>query len=308
MPNANNFALLDINYNVFDLPFTFEATTSTACHLWCYYTDITPVKHKDTKRLRGIDLPWGAYFCFVAWKIVEQQETGDTLLHTFEIPGWLYGETKYFTFKGTLTGVDSPSVGPIFKYTRPYTIAFPATLSSGFIRNMDSNYAVCHEAAFGDYVSDPGFAYYQTGHMLYSDDYYIYRMALMFDLAVFPPAFKPVAARLTFKTHASAYLPYDFVLVSGIAIAEPLTTADYGNIGYFTDSFGSTPCTAPWTNHQLDLNDQGVAFIRHHPTVRYGFRISPEVAAIPPPTQQLSHIYAARTPDRPWLHLAYLTH
>ena len=144
--------------------------------------------------------------------------------------------------------------------------------------------------------------------MKYASDYYIYRYAVMFDLAVFPPAFKPVAARIKFKTQVAPGLPYDFVLVSGIAIAEPLTTADYGNIGYFTDPFGQVACAGPNTIHYLDLNAQGVAFISHYHIVRFGLRLSLDVDSNPPVAINMPVIYNAPSPDRPWLHLAYLTH
>ncbi|MBA7584128.1 hypothetical protein ES708_26081 [subsurface metagenome] len=64
-------------------------------------------------------LPWGVYYCFVAWQSVEQLEAGDTLLHTFEILDWSYCQTKWFAFRGTVADVLSPSVSALFEHHHP---------------------------------------------------------------------------------------------------------------------------------------------------------------------------------------------
>ena len=64
-------------------------------------------------------LPWGVYYCFVAWQSVEQTEAGDTLIHTFEVPDWSYCQIKWLAFRGTVAGELSPSVSPIFKHHHP---------------------------------------------------------------------------------------------------------------------------------------------------------------------------------------------
>ncbi|GAG83791.1 unnamed protein product, partial [marine sediment metagenome] len=43
-------------------------------------------------------------------------EAGDTLYHTFIIPEWEYCQTKWFTFRGEVDDILSPSVGPIFEH------------------------------------------------------------------------------------------------------------------------------------------------------------------------------------------------
>jgi hypothetical protein len=64
-------------------------------------------------------MPWGAYFCFNAWLAVEQNEAGDTLIHTFNVTPWVFCQTKYFAFRGTVADVLSPSVSCIFKHHHP---------------------------------------------------------------------------------------------------------------------------------------------------------------------------------------------
>ena len=97
-------------------------TTNNPCHLTCYYTDKEPGSHRTSRNQRGLTLPWGVYYCFVAWLSLEQTEPGDTLIHTFNITPWAYCQTKWFAFRGTVAGEVSPSVSPIFKKHYAYKI------------------------------------------------------------------------------------------------------------------------------------------------------------------------------------------
>ncbi len=124
----NNFAVLTIAYSHTATSIIITITTNNPCHLTCYYTDKKPLKHHTTRIVRGLEVPWGVYFCFVAWKAVEQNEPGDTLYHTFTIPEWSYCQTKWFTFRGTVDEVLSPSVGPIFMHHHHYTTFYEAQL------------------------------------------------------------------------------------------------------------------------------------------------------------------------------------
>jgi hypothetical protein len=120
----NNFAVLDIAYDPTPTRVHIITHTNNPVHLTCYYSQEPPGRHKTSRTNRGITLPWGAYFCFVAYKSVEQQEPGDTTTHTFTIIPWVYCETKWFAFRGTVATVLSPSVSCIFKYHHPGVLPF----------------------------------------------------------------------------------------------------------------------------------------------------------------------------------------
>ncbi|MBA7534383.1 hypothetical protein ES705_26629 [subsurface metagenome] len=111
-----HFAVLEVSYFHFETSIVITCTTNNPCHLTCYYTDKEPLRHATSLVKRGVALPWGAYFCFVAWNSVEQQEAGDTLTHTFEVPEWSYCQTKWFCFRGTVSGELSPSVSALLKH------------------------------------------------------------------------------------------------------------------------------------------------------------------------------------------------
>jgi len=55
----------------------------------------------------------------VAWKSLEQDEPGDTLIHTFTWLDWPICLTRWFTHRGQVAGEWSPSCGPYFKRHRP---------------------------------------------------------------------------------------------------------------------------------------------------------------------------------------------
>ncbi len=118
----NNFAVLNIAYSHLPTAIVISITTNNPCHLTCYYSEKKPHRHKTSRTDRGLTLPWGAYYCFVSWKSVEQLEPGDTLTHTFQIPDWSYCQTKYFAFRGTVASELSPSVSCLFKHHHPGAI------------------------------------------------------------------------------------------------------------------------------------------------------------------------------------------
>lgn len=125
-----NFAPTGLTYIPLSDGIRFCLATSVPCHLTCYWTDVEPRKHRTTRTVRGLDVPWNTYYCFVAWREVEQTEPGDSLYHTFDLIPWPLGEIRYFTFRGEIDDIVSPSVGPIFKhlpiaYAKPSEKLFP---------------------------------------------------------------------------------------------------------------------------------------------------------------------------------------
>jgi hypothetical protein len=115
----NNFAVLDLAYTHYDAGIYICVKTDVPCHLTCYHTTKAPGRHKTSRTQRGLTLPWGAYFCFVAWESVEQIEPGDTLYHRFNVYPWMGLTTKWFAFRGTINGELSPSVSALFEHRHP---------------------------------------------------------------------------------------------------------------------------------------------------------------------------------------------
>lgn len=117
-PQLLHFAVLDISYTPTLTGCTVTCYTNNPCHLWLRQTETIPQQHVNTKNVRGA--PVGTYIdqCFVVYNDLEQNEAGDTILHTFTIDPWQSCETRWFYFHGTIDGVVSPSASCIFSHQR----------------------------------------------------------------------------------------------------------------------------------------------------------------------------------------------
>ncbi|MBA7633703.1 hypothetical protein ES703_41274 [subsurface metagenome] len=89
-------------------------STDIPVHLFMRWTNVQPVTHAQELIRRGISLPNATRYCFVAWEENEQEEAGDTYVHTFIKPDWAICETRWFYFIGTKQAEESPSASPIF--------------------------------------------------------------------------------------------------------------------------------------------------------------------------------------------------
>lgn len=110
-----HWTALAVDYQLRIDGYWIKTTTNNPCHLTQYWTDVVPQRHHATRTIRGALVPWGAYFCFVAWRKIEQTEAGDTLLHTFQNTPWPICQTRWLTFRGTVGADQSPSISAIFE-------------------------------------------------------------------------------------------------------------------------------------------------------------------------------------------------
>lgn len=118
-PPIHNAAVINLTYTHWDVGLSICLHTNVPCNLTLYYTNEPPRKHHTTRIVRGLTVPWATYFCFVAWTPIPQNEAGDTLYHTFDLPTWLENERRWFSFRSEVDFQDIPSVGPIFDHTHP---------------------------------------------------------------------------------------------------------------------------------------------------------------------------------------------
>jgi len=111
---VSNWAVLDIEQKQMLDGFTIIVTTNIPCHLFMRWTNVKPQQHKIPRERRGIFLYDDKRFCFVAYHENEQEELGDTLIHTFVKEDWPICETRYFYFVGTRNAEQQPSTSSIF--------------------------------------------------------------------------------------------------------------------------------------------------------------------------------------------------
>ena len=114
------FSVRDIQHEITADGVKLIVTTDVPCHLTMRWTFEKPRTHKDPVLRRGVYFPEKVRFCFVEYHDNEQQEAGDTLIHTFIKEPWAVCETRYYYFWGTVAGVLSPSESPLFSYHRIY--------------------------------------------------------------------------------------------------------------------------------------------------------------------------------------------
>jgi len=106
--------LTSITDQQFDWGVRVTVTTDVAVHLYMRYSDNFPRIHAATREHRGVVMWGGVYHCFTAYHHIEQNEEGDTTTHTFDWPGWVYCETRYFYFFGHTNYLECVSDSPVF--------------------------------------------------------------------------------------------------------------------------------------------------------------------------------------------------
>lgn len=114
-PAISNWAVQHIyQYQLID-GFKIVVITDSECHLWLRWTNVAPQIHKEAVMKRGMMWHADLRFCFVAYHENEQEEPGDTLVHTFYKRNWPVCETRWFYFIGSRVDETQPSTSPIFE-------------------------------------------------------------------------------------------------------------------------------------------------------------------------------------------------
>lgn len=304
----NNFAILNLKYDYLTDGIAITTTTNIACHLTLYWTDIPPRRHPTARVFRGFETPWGAYFCFVGWRAVEQIEAGDTLTHTFLLHPWEICETRWFIFRGTVNDITSPSVGPIFTYHCDHyltTATFIARTSDGDIRTPTHipNYLTAHDG-FAAHVVDTATSF-AVGQQHASGWYLIYRAGLFFDTSSIPEAYDIISATLSFRTKTAYGSGYDFVVVNGDDLSEPLQPAHYHDLLDDIVSLGSRSLLGSNTVHHINLNTLGLAQINKSGLTKLAIRTNEDIDTSPPHLWRHSYINSAETTRKPYLTITY---
>lgn len=79
------------------------------------WTAIEPVYHVHPKMRRGLAVNSDGKYCFVEYQDLEQNEEGDTLVHTFDFPGWYACLWRWWYFWATAAELPTPSNTPMYK-------------------------------------------------------------------------------------------------------------------------------------------------------------------------------------------------
>ena len=99
-----------------DLQITWVATTDVGCHLTIRVSDRPPYKATELHEKRGTVYYHGTKIKFQWTHQYTQQESGDTLTHTFIFTVPSYNRTYWWYARGTVDGKKSSSRSPFFNY------------------------------------------------------------------------------------------------------------------------------------------------------------------------------------------------
>jgi len=94
--------------------YLFQCTTDTACHLTAHWSHIAPDSVAKPHVKRGVTTWHDMYIAFHTSRSTEQMEARDTITHTFKIPFAQNGKLYYWYLLGTIDGMESISVSPLF--------------------------------------------------------------------------------------------------------------------------------------------------------------------------------------------------
>ncbi|MBA7572152.1 hypothetical protein ES708_13928 [subsurface metagenome] len=303
-----HFAVLEVSYLHKLTSIVVSCDTNNPCHLTLYYTEKEPVRHATSLVKRGLAVPWGAYFCFVAWNSVEQQEAGDTLIHTFEVPDWSYCQTKWFTFRGTVTEALSPSVTALLKHHHPgipTVKTFIARTSDGYLDTgiWIRDYILSHDGTKA-YAYDTD-DWWSVGQQLTQDWYIVYRAGLFFDTSEIPAGAKILSATLSYYVKNKFGWDYDIVIVSGEDLSEPLQPHHYHDLLDDTQSLGSAPAEDSYRFQHIPLNEIGLLHINTTGLTKLALRTNEDIDYIPPTLWHFQRGYSAEYRTKPYLTVTY---
>lgn len=116
-PPSLHFMIIDFLTTCGVDEFTFWCKTDTPCHLTLHLSIEKPIVRRIPYQKRGADFELSSVTCFVEIATYDQDEAGDTTIHTFTIPLVAYDLPHYWYLTGTQGGVPCKSISQIFHIT-----------------------------------------------------------------------------------------------------------------------------------------------------------------------------------------------
>ena len=285
-PPIMNFAILDLVQQLTETGIKLIVTTNVPCYLYCYWTATEPEKHLIPILTRGVEMHTRLKMCFVNWHENEQEEAGDTLIHTFIKEPWASCETRWLTFRAKVMGEWVKSVGPIFKKHRLYIpplpqYEFPAVYWTGYMAKYGANWY--------DAWSDEAAAFY-TGQWTYEvmarqprvPVYTINRGILRFDTSEIPDDKEIQSATLKIAFHRNVYeANYGHIcFVTAHGLGDRMEVGDYAALRQNTEQVCDWITIPPLeldTYYELDLYHVQLPIINKQGQTRIGIRASPDL-------------------------------
>ncbi|MBA7542626.1 hypothetical protein ES705_34950 [subsurface metagenome] len=116
---TEHISFRDITYELTPDGLLITIITDIPCHIFIRWSELQPWIHSKPVLRRGMWLNDDVRFCFDVYTDTEQNEDGDTLIHTFLVPSWMLDKDYWLYPWGMVDGNVSPSSGPIFHTLTP---------------------------------------------------------------------------------------------------------------------------------------------------------------------------------------------
>ena len=206
------------------------------------------------------------YFCFVVYNDNEQEEAGDTLIHTFVKRSWPVCETRWFYFWGSVSGVTCKSTTAIFQLHFAIEIDyFLNSNSNRYVYKSWGTWPGVHDAAQGLRVHiGPAPDYLLEAGSWLTASYFIARAFHFFDTSSIPVGRTPVEGFLSLYAWSISFeVPRPHIYITQGVQDDPVTKANYGDQLPYTTILGEGDLSTFVLNNynNLDLNQAGLLFI-----------------------------------------------
>ncbi|MBA7568526.1 hypothetical protein ES708_10255 [subsurface metagenome] len=288
-PSLSNFSTRDIAYTHLCDGFKITVTTDILCHLYMRWTTVEPQYQTVPLLRRGISMHGDRTFCFVAYQDNEQEEAGDTLVHTFIKRNWPICETRYFYFWATVATQEQPSTSPIFHLHFDIIFQeFIGTLSNRTVYKTHGTWNVAHDAPVGAILPN----YDAPNYFIFAGDeltvsFWIYRGLLFFDTSALPADIKIAGAFLDLfvewhKPTAPGATPW-LGITEGVQ-ADPVVPANYGAQLPYTAVGGSRIISTMIDGqyNRIHFDEAGLAFIKPGGITKLCLRADSNINDSPP--------------------------
>ncbi|MBA7543758.1 hypothetical protein ES705_36098 [subsurface metagenome] len=113
---ACHISVRDIDFHPSETGVRIRVTTDVPSHLFIRLSSQVPRIHKQPELRRGVQFATDVRFCFTVFDDNEQNEWGDTLVHSWWLENWPVCTTKWLYVWGMRSGEVCVSTTAPFKY------------------------------------------------------------------------------------------------------------------------------------------------------------------------------------------------
>lgn len=244
--------------------------TDIPVHLFLRLTTRQPWVHKKPVLRRGMWLNDDVRFCFTVFEDNEQDEAGDTTMHTFWKTDWPPCTTKWFYFWGQVAAEVCLSTSPIFKYHMPLPAETEEMniLAEYATRSLLSSHSIWATAWGGfseDILNSRQSPSYELETRLRSVVAYdIYRTFIPFYLPALPAGSTIQEAHLSIYVLSHTAVAVDICITEGL-YGEPIKDEDWPLVNPYNTIFGAKQLNTLVDNQHntIPFNQDGLDWLTY---------------------------------------------